>query len=62
MPQPPRKAPAPAESRMNPKCSTTIGCVASWASTGMLEALNAHDIPSQPSRVARAPVPESTSS
>ncbi len=50
------------ESGMKPKRSTTIGWVASCASTGMFEALNAHDIASQPSRPARAPVPESTSS
>ena len=61
-PQPPRNRPAPAESGMKPKRSTTIGWAASCASTGMFEALNADDIPSQPSVPARAPVPESTSS
>ena len=47
---------------MNSKRSTTSGWFASCASTGMLDALNAYDIASQPSFVARAPVPDSTSS
>ena len=62
MPQPPRNFPAPAESRSSSNRSTTIGWFASCASTGMFAALNAHAIASQPSLVARAPVPESTSS
>ena len=62
MPEPPRNFPGPAESRISSKRSTTIGWFASWASTGMFDALNAHAIASQPSFVARAPVPDSTSS
>ena len=61
-PQPPRNFPAPAESRISSKRSTTIGWCASWASTGMFAALNAHAIASHPSLVARAPVPDRTSS
>ncbi len=61
-PQPPRNRPGPPESRISSKRSITRGWFASCASTGMFEALNAHAIASHPSFVARAPVPDSTSS
>ena len=47
---------------MSSKRSISTGWFASCDSTGMLEALNAIDMASQPSRSARAAVPERISS
>ena len=58
MPVPPRKRPAPAESRISSNRSMRTGWFASCDSTGMFEALNAIDMASQPSRSGRAAVPD----